>query len=135
MLLKNEFTKIFKLIKELQESIGNASGTIKEVNKINLYVSDDGTYFTAKFEAKEYTFHFRQGNNDFSEVQIDEKEELLVLDAFEDMYELIYNTLNKEKIRYEKAVDRLFEAFLKRRKITPTKALLAKVKLQQKTYI
>jgi len=128
-----EFKKIFLTLQEVLSNL--SSGVIRNVNDINLYANSDGTYFTAALDDKEYAFHFRGDATDFNDIEIGEREAILILDAFEDFYEVLYKEQNTEEMRYEKVVDKLFQKFLKRRKISPHKELLAKSKLQSKKYI
>jgi hypothetical protein len=131
MKYKKELEKIFLSLREVLREYDDC--IIKKINSIDLYANEKGSYFTAKIDNSKYNFHYS-----YDEIrcdEIDEREELLIIDAFEDLYELIYKIVNKEKIRYEKIIDKLFQDFLKRRKITPTKKYLELSKLQSKTYI
>jgi len=132
MIHPKEFKKIFLSLREMLGKIPDS--IIEEINGIKIYANKEGTYFTAKFDKKEYTFHFRDDTID-NDIEIPEREELLIIDAFEDLYELLYKRVNAEEVRYEKVVDRLFEAFLKRRKKTPTKKYLEISRLTSKVYI
>jgi hypothetical protein len=130
---KNAFKIIFLTLREILAK--RSTGAIKEINEILLYANQEGTYFTAEFDKNEFKFHFRGTYEDFDEIEIGEREELLILDAFEDLYEELYKEQNEEEIRYEKVVDKLFLKFLKRRKITPLKEISTKPKIRSITYL
>jgi len=102
-----------------------------------LYVNKEATYFTARIKNNEISIYIvSDSKNDITIKNISsDREYILIMDAFEDLYEKIYKKINKEAIEYEKYVDSLFEKFLKRRKITPVKKYLELSKNGEKVYI
>jgi hydrogenase maturation factor HypF (carbamoyltransferase family) len=131
MKYKKDLTKLFLHLREIMIKVDDS--VIENINSVKMYVNREGTYFTAKIDKLEYTFHF--GKNLIKDMEIPEREELLIVDAFENLYEILYKRVNAEEIRYESVIDRLFQDFLKRRKQTPIKKYLELSKLQPKKYI
>jgi len=133
---KKEFLNLASYIrKELLKSPENS--VIQTVNGIELYVNKEATYFTARIKNNEISIYIvSDSKNDITIKNISsDREYILIMDAFEDLYEKIYKKINKEAIEYEKYVDSLFEKFLKRRKITPVKKYLELSKNGEKVYI
>jgi len=133
---KKEFLNLASYIrKELQKSHENS--VIQTVNGIELYVNKEATYFTARIKNNEISIYIvSDSKNDITIKNISsDREYILIMDAFEDLYEKIYKKNNKEAIEYEKYVDSLFEKFLKRRKITQVKKYLELSKNEEKVYI
>ena len=133
---KKEFLNLASYIrKELLKSPENS--VIQTVNGIELYVNKEATYFTARIKNNEISIYIvSDSKNDITIKNISsDREYILIMDAFEDLYEKIYKKNNKEAIEYEKYVDSLFEKFLKRRKITQVKKYLELSKNEEKVYI
>jgi len=132
---KKPFLKLASFIrKEIVKT--KESGLIEDINGMQLYVNKEATYFTARIGEREIIINL---SPDYNETQIknisDDREYILIMDAFEELYEKIYKKNNKEAIEHEKLVDKLFEKFLKRRKKTPIKEYIQLQKNNEKVYI
>jgi len=135
--MKNPETliEIFNKIKVLSEREDNPQAELADINKIPLYCGAERDYFTAEVAGKNYKFHCRSNHCSVYDIKIPEREELLIIDAFEDLYIKMYKKVNKAEIEYEKKIDRLFKEFLNRRKTGNVKEYLQASKLKEKIYI
>jgi len=135
--MKNPETliEIFNKIKVLPSIEDRPQAELADINKISLYCNAERDYFTAELAGKNYNFHCRSEHCSVHDVKISEREELLIIDAFEDLYILMYKKANKAEIEYEKKIDRLFKEFLNRRKTGNIKEYLQRSKLKEKIYI
>jgi len=132
---KKSFLELASFIrKEIAKAKG--SGSIEDINGMELYVNREATYFTARIGEREIIIDLLSGNNVIQIKNIsDDREYILIMDAFEELCEKIYKQNNKEAIEHEKLVDKLFEKFLKRRKKTPIKEYIQLSKNNEKVYI
>jgi len=102
---KKSFLELASFIrKEIAKAKG--SGSIEDINGMELYVNGGATYFTARIGKREITINLLSGNDDIQIKNIsDDRECVLIMDAFEELYEKIYKKNNKEAIKHEKLVD------------------------------
>jgi len=132
---KKSFLELASFIRK--EIVGaKMSGLIEDINGVELYLNKEATYFAARIGEREITINLLPGNNDIQIKNIsDDREYVLIMDAFEELYEKIHKKNNKEAIKHKKLVDKLFEKFLKRRKKTPVKEYIQLSKNNEKVYI
>jgi len=107
-----EFPKYYK----------NTTNNFFIMNKIKFYINQEVTYITANIGKKEYKCHI----NSFKDVifkindkdTYDERVQILIYDALTEIYNKVLAYNNKEKIEHEKIIKRLFNSFIKRRKLS-----------------
>jgi len=113
-----------------------------EIYRLRVYINTGVTYIKVEIGKEEWIFHNREPDEYYKGIElsrdsaeIDDRMEMLLLDAFENIYEIMYNSNNKEKIEQESLINDLFERFVERRKLeTPSKAIL-NIKKPNKKYI
>ena len=141
--IKTEDIRLNKLFKTVfdgfrQERPKYAKSSFFKSTGVEVYINNEATYFTAEIGKDKWAFNYRESaivkaNEDNPE--IDDRIELLLLDAFEKAYEEIYNSNYSEKIKQDSLIDKLFKNFVERRKLeTPNQAIL-NIKKPNKIYI
>ena len=134
------FATVFNGLK--QEMPKYSGSNFFEKNGMKVYVNTEATYAKAEIGKEKWIFHNIKLGDYYEGIklsedsaEIDDRIEMLLLDAFENIYETVYNSNNKEKLKQESLINDLFEKFVERRKLeTPSKAIL-KVKKPNKKYI
>lgn len=128
-----------------QEMPQYSGGNFFEKHGAKVYINTEVTYITVEIGSEKWSFQNRDGslyNRELKGIElsedsaeIDDRMEMLLLDAFERAYETVYNSNHKEKIKQESLINSLFEKFVKRRKLeTPNQAIL-NIKKPNKIYI
>jgi len=134
------FVTVFNGFK--QEMPKYSGSNFFEKNGVKVYINTEVTYIKVEIGKEKWIFHNREPDEYYKGIElsedsaeIDDRMELLLLDAFENTFEIMYNSNNKEKIEQESLINDLFERFVERRKLeTPSKAIL-NVKKPNKKYI
>lgn len=134
------------VFEDLRQEMPKYSGNnFFEKYSTKVYVNTEVTYVTVEIGTEKWSFHNRDDTLYNREVkgielsedsaEIDDRIEMLLLDAFERTYETIYNSNHKEKIKQESLINSLFEKFVKRRKLETPNQTILNIKKPNKIYI
>lgn len=136
--MNNRMNELFgDIFYGFRQEMPNYSGwQFFEINKVKVYINKEATYVTVEIGKDKWLFGYNDKIVIYDESsEIDDRIEMLLLDAFEKSYETMYNSNHKEKLEQESLIDNLFKKFVKRRKLeTPNKAIL-NIKKPNKIYI
>jgi len=125
-----------------QEMPKYSGNSFFDIYETKVYVNKEATYITIEIGKDKWCFHNREPDKYYKGIElshdsaeIDDRIEMLLLDAFEKAYEKVYNSNYKEKLKQESLIDNLFKNFVKRRNLEVPNQAILNIKKPNKIYI